>query len=156
MEHFHLYGLVFMMLGAKSEPNGESIFHLLSCFLHYLSSSNCFCDCDLAVVVSIEEEAVLPCVAPEPYLAESCHRVRWIKNVSGAEQEILFKPARVGNPERVKNPDVARVKWKSDGNESHSLFLTKVIKSDEGMYSCEIWRGWDRISVQNTSLTIKG
>lgn len=150
MEHFHLYSLLFMVLGSKSQPNSESIFHLHYCFLHNMSYSNCFCDCDLAMVVNIDEDAVLPCVAPEPDLAESCYRVRWVKYVNGAEQEILSKP------ERVKNLDAARAKWKSDGNGSHSLFLTKVIKSDIGLYSCEIWGGWDPISVQNTSLTVKG
>lgn len=53
-------------------------------------------------------------------------------------------------------PDAERVEWRSDGRRSLSLSLTRVQPSDKGLYSCEIWRGWDRVYVRNTSLMFKG
>ncbi|KAM4600564.1 uncharacterized protein ACJ7VT_020496 [Polymixia lowei] len=36
-----------------------------------------------------------------------------------------------------------------------SLSLTRLNKSDEGLYRCEIWQGWDSILVKNISLKQK-
>lgn len=37
-----------------------------------------------------------------------------------------------------------------------SLKLSKLKKSHEGLYSCEIWKGWHRARVANVTLKVKG
>lgn len=49
-----------------------------------------------------------------------------------------------------------RVKWVADGNGQKCLTLTKPQKSDQGLYTCETWKGWDRVAAKNISLKIKG
>lgn len=49
-----------------------------------------------------------------------------------------------------------RVKWVADGNGQKCLTLTKLQKSDAGLYTCEMWKGWDRVAAKNISLRIKG
>ncbi|XP_029958656.1 uncharacterized protein LOC115396777 isoform X2 [Salarias fasciatus] len=48
-----------------------------------------------------------------------------------------------------------RLSWKPDGNGLMCLHLKNVQKSDEGTYSCEMWRGWDRVRVTNMTLKVK-
>ncbi|XP_029958676.1 uncharacterized protein LOC115396793 isoform X3 [Salarias fasciatus] len=48
-----------------------------------------------------------------------------------------------------------RMSWEPDGNGLVCLHLKNVQKSDEGTYSCEMWRGWDRVRVRNMTLKVK-
>ncbi|XP_069551648.1 uncharacterized protein [Brachyistius frenatus] len=80
---------------------------------------------------------------------KSCYRVKWIKVTTDINQreDIFVWP----NTSR----DAKRVRWEADGNGQMCLFLTKLQKSDGGLYSYEIWQGWDRLLVKSISLRIK-
>lgn len=93
-------------------------------------------------------EALLHC--DSKVKRDACHRIRWVKYATGVRSIILSWP------KTFTLPDAERVELRLDGNGTHSLSLTKLQKSDEGLYSCEIWSGWNCIDVQNTSLKIKG
>lgn len=67
-----------------------------------------------------------------------CYRGRWIKYLDNGQQDILDPRAKV-----VPGGDMA-------------LKLRKLRKSHEGLYSCEIWKGWDRVHISNTTLKFKG
>lgn len=100
---------------------------------------------------SQEEDVVLPCFDSDVMDPESCYRVKWIKyTTDGSQMKVIL-----ARPETPKIQDAERVKWDADENGQMSLFLTKLQKSDEGLYSCEIWQGWD-FTVKNTSLKVKG
>lgn len=83
-------------------------------------------------------------------IPESCDRVRWVKYAQDVRQILLSKP------KMLNFPDAARAKWEPDGRRNLSLRLTRLQASDMALYSCEIWRGWDRVNVRNTSLKFKG
>ncbi|XP_056901407.1 uncharacterized protein LOC130532669 isoform X4 [Takifugu flavidus] len=100
------------------------------------------------VIAVLDRDTVLHCADSEVNL-ESCHRVRWVKYSKHARQILLSKP------KTLNFPDAERVEWRPDGKRNLSLWLTRVQPSDTGLYSCEIWRGWDRVNVRNTSLTFK-
>lgn len=99
-----------------------------------------------------EEDAVLPCFNSNVMDPKSCYRVKWKKYATNASQtrDILAWP------NTSKSQDAKRVKWGADENGQMSLFLTKLQKSDVGLYSCEIWQGWDCFLVKNISLRFKG
>ncbi|TNN02461.1 hypothetical protein fugu_009948 [Takifugu bimaculatus] len=101
------------------------------------------------VIAVLDRDTVLHCADSEVNL-ESCHRVRWVKYSEHARQILLSKP------KTLNFPDAERVEWRPDGKRNLSLWLTRVQPSDTGLYSCEIWRGWDRVNIRNTSLTFKG
>lgn len=103
----------------------------------------------VAVIAVLDRHEDLHCADSEVNL-ESCHRVRWVKYSKHARQILLSKP------KTLNFPDAERVEWRPDGKRNLSLRLTRVQPSDTGLYSCEIWRGWDRVNVRNTSLTFKG
>lgn len=100
------------------------------------------------MIASLDGEALLPC--DSKVKRDGCHRVRWVKYATGVRSIILSRP------KTLTFPDAERVELKPDGNTTHFLSLTKLQNSDEGLYSCEIWSGWNCIDVQNTSLKIKG
>ncbi len=104
------------------------------------------------MTASQEEDAALPCINSTVMNAKSCYRVKWKKQATDSSQvkDILARP------KTSKIRDAERVKWEADGNGQMSLFLTKLQKSDEGLYSCEIWQGWDCILVKNIILKVKG
>lgn len=37
-----------------------------------------------------------------------------------------------------------------------SLSLRDIRKSDEGLYSCKVWQGWNCVMVKNITLKVKG
>lgn len=76
--------------------------------------------------------------------------MRWVKYATGGKSIILSRP------KTLTFSDAEQVEMRPGGDGTHSLFLTKLKKSDEGVYSCEIWSGWNCIDVQNTTLKIKG
>ncbi|KAI3360937.1 hypothetical protein L3Q82_013147 [Scortum barcoo] len=99
-----------------------------------------------------EGDVVLPCFDTNDKDLK-CYRVVWVKYVKYAtdvSQKVILSRPKLG-----KNQDAAHVKWEADENGQMSLFLTKLQKSDEGLYSCEIWEGWDRTFVRNISLRVK-
>lgn len=100
------------------------------------------------MIAFLDGDAVLHCADSE-VKPESCHRVRWVKYAQRVRQNLLSKP------KMLNFPDAERVEWRPDGKRNLSLSLTRVQPSDEGLYSCEIWRDWDRVSVRNTSLIFK-
>lgn len=101
------------------------------------------------MIAVLGEDVVLPCADSEVN-PESCHRVRWVKYANNVRQILLSKP------KTLNFPDAERAEWRPDGKGDLSLGLTRLHPSDKGLYSCEFWRGWDRINVRNTSLTFKG
>lgn len=109
-------------------------FHFFSLIVKFLAKGVS------TVIVSQEKDAVLPCSNVGKY-SESSYRVRWLKD--GKEMVIPTRP-----------PNAEHVKWEPD--RKVSLLLMNVQKSDEGLYRCEIWHGWERIHVKNISLKIKG
>lgn len=98
-----------------------------------------------------EEDAVLPCSLPADTGPESCHRIKLTKHAAYSQPKVIF-----ARPETSKFPDGEHVQWRANGNGEMSIYLTRVSKSDEGLYSCEIWQGWDCIVAINISLKVKG
>lgn len=90
------------------------------------------------MTVSQGKDVILPCSNIGKY-SESSYRVKWLKD----GKIIIPRP-----------PNAEHVKWEADIKVF--LLLKNVQKSDEGLYSCEIWHGWEQIHVQNISLKIKG
>ncbi|XP_071372213.1 cell adhesion molecule Dscam2-like isoform X2 [Centroberyx affinis] len=104
------------------------------------------------VSASREEDVVLPCSIPTIMGPESCYRVKWTKHATDRSTQTKVVLAR---PETSKLQDAERVKLRADGKGDMSLSLTRLGKSDEGLYSCEIWQGWDCILIKNTTLKVK-
>ncbi|XP_041799065.1 uncharacterized protein LOC121610834 isoform X2 [Chelmon rostratus] len=101
------------------------------------------------VIASQGDDIALPCFNSTGM--KSCYRVKWIKHETDVSQMKVI----LARPKTPKIQDAERVKWEADGSGRMSLFLTKVQKSDEGLYSCEIWQGWDAIFVINIPLKVK-
>lgn len=99
------------------------------------------------MIAFLDEEAILPCEVTR----DSCHRIRWVKYGAPGVRSIILSWPKTPNV-----PDAERVQLRPDGNKTYSLSLTKLQTSDEGLYSCEIWSGWNCIDVRNMSLKIKG
>ncbi|KAK5922461.1 hypothetical protein CgunFtcFv8_019721 [Champsocephalus gunnari] len=100
---------------------------------------------------SLEEDVVLPCSDPLMTDKDTCFRVKLTKHATHSSQMKVI----LARPEISKFKDAQRVKWQADKNGQMSITLTKSQKSDEGLYGCEIWKGWDSILVQNISLKVK-
>ncbi|XP_070823491.1 CXADR-like membrane protein [Chaetodon trifascialis] len=109
------------------------------------------CNDSSLVIASQEDDAVLPCFNSTVMNPKSCYRVKWIKHGT----DLRHMEVILARPKTPKIQDAERVKWEADGKGQMSLFLTKLQKSDEGLYSCEIWHGWDCILVKNISLKVK-
>lgn len=62
----------------------------------------------------------------------------------------------LARPKTLKSPDAERVRWEADADGQMRLLLTKVQRSDEGLYGCEIWLAWDLVHAKNISLKVKG
>ncbi|KAL7393590.1 hypothetical protein ABVT39_013267 [Epinephelus coioides] len=104
----------------------------------------------MPVVVSQEEDVVLPCADSNVMDPKSCLRFKVINATNASRMKVIF--ARPVTPEFQ---DAERVKLKADANGQVSLTLTKSQKSDEGLYRCEIWQGWECILVKNISLRVR-
>ncbi|XP_031154813.1 uncharacterized protein LOC116049369 [Sander lucioperca] len=103
------------------------------------------------VNASPEEDVVLPCFNLSVMDPKSCYRVELIKYATNTSQVKII----LARPKTHNLQDAKRVKWQADGNGQMSLYLTKSQKSDEGLYGCKIWQGWDCVSVKNISLKVK-
>ncbi|XP_028281481.1 uncharacterized protein LOC114448618 isoform X2 [Parambassis ranga] len=101
------------------------------------------------VSASKEEDVTLSCLNSTLVEPKSCYRVRWIKHGAGTSQEKVLSlwPKKVSADYHAQG--------ESDIKGQSRLFLTKLQKSDEGRYSCEIWRGWDLLHIRNISLKVK-
>ncbi|XP_032374260.1 uncharacterized protein LOC116691051 [Etheostoma spectabile] len=103
------------------------------------------------VNASPEEDVVLPCFNASVMDPKSCYRVKLMKSDTNTSQvKVILARPKIHNLR-----DAKRVKWQTDGNGQMSLYLTKSQKSDEGLYICEIWKGWDCVSVKTISLKVK-
>lgn len=100
---------------------------------------------------SQEEHAFLPCFNSSVMDPKTCYRVKWTKQEtdSGQMKVILTWPT-------TNLKDANRVKLEADENSKMSLVLNNLQKSDEGLYTCEIWKGWECILAKNISLKVKG
>ncbi|XP_063735104.1 uncharacterized protein LOC134861652 isoform X2 [Eleginops maclovinus] len=103
------------------------------------------------VSTSLEEDVVLPCFDPLMMDPKICFRVKLIKHATSYSQMKVI----LARPKTHRFKDAQRVKWQADGNGQMSIFLSKSQKSDEGLYGCEIWKGWDNSVVNNISLKVK-
>ncbi|XP_034552809.1 uncharacterized protein LOC117822274 isoform X2 [Notolabrus celidotus] len=99
------------------------------------------------VTATQQENVTLPCSVSNLMDPKSCYRIKWTKDAS--------KKVILARPETSKIQDAARVKWQANEQGHMCLFITKVQKSDEGMYSCEICKGWDCTLDKNIYLKVK-
>lgn len=105
----------------------------------------------MPVVVSQEEDVALPCADSNVMDPKSCLRFKLINATNASRMKVIF-----ARPETPEFQDAERVKLKADANGQMSVTLTKSRKSDEGLYRCEIWQGWECILVKNISLRVRG
>ncbi|XP_034466770.1 junctional adhesion molecule-like isoform X1 [Hippoglossus hippoglossus] len=118
--------------------------------------SDCRADSTSTVTAYLEEGATLPCVNANMTDPKSCYRVRWMKHSTDTgRMEVVLAWPHKSQLTLTLTQLAKRVKWKVDGEGQMSLLLTKVQKSDEGLYSCEMCQGWDCTLVKNTSLVVK-
>nr|XP_046256678.1 uncharacterized protein LOC124065375 isoform X2 [Scatophagus argus] len=114
MAHFYLQGLVLLVL--------------------FMVISECG---DISTVIAYQgEDVALPCFNFNGTDPKSCYRIRWMKSATDTRQIKVI----LARPKTPKIQDDERAKWEADGNGKMSLFLTKLQKSDEGLYNCEIWQ----------------
>ncbi|XP_037836092.1 V-set and immunoglobulin domain-containing protein 1-like isoform X2 [Kryptolebias marmoratus] len=122
---------------------------LLSTLLNVVP--NCRAGSAVADIVSAvkEEDAVLLCLNPSVMDPQSSYRVRWVKGASeSSPSKVIFEwPKEAREAQRVSVED--------DRNGQKCFFLKSLQKSDEGLYSCEVWKGWDITEVKNISLKVK-
>ncbi|XP_029133787.2 junctional adhesion molecule-like isoform X1 [Labrus bergylta] len=102
------------------------------------------------VAATLQEDVVLPCFISNLTDPKSCYRIKWMKNTSGANQKVIL-----ARPKTTNIRDAERVKWETNGRGETSLILTKLQKSDEGVYTCEICKGWACSIVKNITLIVK-
>ncbi|KAI9536507.1 hypothetical protein NQZ68_032302 [Dissostichus eleginoides] len=126
-------------------------FHPQLLLLLLLLISECRGGSPVIVSASLEEDVVLPCSDPVMTDKDTCFRVKLIKHATDSSQMKVI----LARPEISKFKDAQHVKWQADKNGQMSITLTKSQKSDEGLYGCEIWKGWDSILVKNISLKVK-
>ncbi|XP_005738479.1 uncharacterized protein LOC102208344 isoform X1 [Pundamilia nyererei] len=106
---------------------------------------------DTEPILAVQEEDVaLTCFSQNDTDPNSFYRYSVTKFATDPNQvKDMFKWPTPSN-------DVyKRVKWVADGNGQKCLTLTKLQKSDAGLYTCEMWKGWDRVAAKNISLRIK-
>lgn len=104
------------------------------------------------MIAIVGEDVALPCFDSNTLDLKSCHRVKWIKyGMNNRQVEVILAPHKT-----KKAQDAGRVKWTPGENGHMSLLLSKLQRSDEGLYGCEIWQDWDCLLVKNISLKVKG
>ncbi|XP_008294733.1 uncharacterized protein LOC103368218 isoform X2 [Stegastes partitus] len=105
---------------------------------------------DVETASGHQEEVVrLSCFNSNVTGPKSCYRVKLKKHVTNTTRmELMFMWPK-------KRQDAKRVKWEADGDGRGCLYLLKLQKSDEGLYTCEIWQGWDIVLTKNVSLRVK-
>ncbi|XP_036930197.1 uncharacterized protein LOC119006013 isoform X1 [Acanthopagrus latus] len=104
-----------------------------------------------SVVAYQEEDVALPCSNSSVLDPKSCYRVRLTKYATHNSQMRVI----LARPKTLKSPDAERVRWEADADGQMRLLLTKVQRSDEGLYGCEIWLAWDLVHAKNISLKVK-
>ncbi|KAF3691805.1 hypothetical protein EXN66_Car007480 [Channa argus] len=114
--------------------------------------SECKADQTITDTVSASqgEDAVLPCFNSTVMDPKGCYRVRLIKYATDGSQ---VKKISFAWPKNMQNAN--RVKWETGGDGKLHFYLTKLQKSDEGQYSCEVCQGWDCNLIKNISLKVK-
>lgn len=94
------------------------------------------------------EDVALTCLNFNITDSLTCYRIRLTKYISDSSSSFIFKYPK-------KSQNVSRVNLKANRRGQDCVFLKTSGKSDEGMYSFEIWKGWDRINVTDISLKVK-
>nr|XP_054596304.1 uncharacterized protein LOC129163303 isoform X2 [Nothobranchius furzeri] len=94
-----------------------------------------------------DKDVVLSC---SDFNSTSCNRLRWVKAATetSAEKVIFLWPQTSQTSQDVKRATLETI-------ERGEIRLKSLEKSDEGLYSCEISAGWDRVRVKNTSLIVR-
>lgn len=95
-----------------------------------------------------EEDVALTCLDSDDTDVD-CYRARLLRYSTDTPQpSIIYRWAK-------KSQGSTRLALKADKNGRFCLFLKTLQKSDEGLYKCEIWEGWDVVLVKNISLKVK-
>ncbi|KAM3614893.1 uncharacterized protein V6R79_020396 [Siganus canaliculatus] len=123
---------------------------LLLLFL-LIITSECKVEIETFVTGYQGEDVAFHCFNSDEMQPKNCSRVQWLKIETQPRQPkvILVRPST------PRFQDAERVKWEADKNGKMSFHLTKLQRSDEGLYRCEIWQGWDCIHQTNISLKVK-
>lgn len=97
---------------------------------------------------SLEEDVTLQCLDSNTLDQKEFLRGRWIKYSEGQNEIILSETKKAQQGQWIK--------WRPGEDGHMSLHLSKLKKSDVALYSCEIWKDWDRVYVKNITLKLKG
>ena len=96
------------------------------------------------------EDVRLPCSTTDTGL----ERLELTKHTGAHSAQPVVFLSRM--PKHSNFPDVENVEWRADGEGNMSAFLTVVERSDEGLYRCQKWKGWEVVLDQNITLKVKG
>lgn len=100
----------------------------------------CFVFIDARVIPGyLRDDVTLQCGDSLGWMDQTeCYRGRWIKYLSNSQQRIVSQ-------HDTWTPGVAM-----------PLKLSQLKESHEGVYSCEIWKGWHCVHKSNITLKLKG
>ncbi|KAJ0066060.1 hypothetical protein NL108_001289 [Boleophthalmus pectinirostris] len=125
----------------------------MTCFvfcIFFICVVQCYCVDDTIILRSVDEDASFNCSHSELLDRQSCSRIKWTKYSSnGLSSKVILV-----SPETPEFSNAKRIKLQLKDRQN-VLLLTKVQKSDEGVYNCEIWSGWECILAKNFTLKIK-
>ncbi|XP_047454903.1 uncharacterized protein LOC125016449 [Mugil cephalus] len=115
----------------------------------FIVASQCRADSTVTETVSTfkEEDVTLSCFNKSQ--TEPGQRIRWMRYDADAEKprDIFVWPK--------KAQDGPQLNERVDGNGQGQLFLREIQMSDDGLYKCEVWEGWDVLLVKEVSLKVK-
>ncbi|KAM8869383.1 uncharacterized protein AB9W97_016759 isoform 2-T2 [Spinachia spinachia] len=128
-------------------------FYRLGLLVLLMIISECKDISTVTVITSKEEDTVLPCFGSYVMDPKGCYRFKLIKYATDSSLlKCWLIPAK---PTTTKLQDAKSGKWEVNGNEQVSFCLKKTQLSDEGLYGCEIWKGWHCILKKNIYLKVR-